>query len=205
MGYCTVDDVKQRMTGDQPAMSGAFDGVLASAIDEVSDMIDAEVRNLRGQGEGWTFLAGTPTVSRYTGRDAQLLLIDDSTEVTAVALLDDIGNLVQTLVLGTGYLLWPMNSLPITGLRRIGGRWPTTYGGVQVGRTPGYCTSLPLNIVDGTIKEVIRSYRGGQAGEDDRLGTTPYGTVIVSKALLQSTLRILNRYRYGGGMLRGPG
>jgi hypothetical protein len=75
---------------------------------------------------------------------------------------------------------------------------------VQVTRTPGYGLTTPYNVRGVAIQEVIRSYRGGQAGEDDRLGMSPFGSVIVSKALLQSSMRMLNRYRLGSAILRGP-
>jgi hypothetical protein len=203
--YCTLDDVKMRMTGDAPAMSADWDVTITDAIGMASDLIDAEVRQLRCQAEGWTFLPGTPTTRRYTGRDggASLLLIDDAVAVSSAALLDDSGNLIQTLTAGVDYLPSPINSLPITGLRRLHGLWPCNYGGVQVALTPGYGLVVPPNVVNAAIAEVIRAIKGGQAGEDDRLGVTPYGSVVTSKALLQSTVRMLSRYRYGGAILRG--
>ena len=203
--YCTVLDVKQRQTGDVPVQSGAFDATILDAIVEVSDLINGEVRNIRGEPEGWSFLPGTPTVSRYTGRDAQLLMINDSVAVSAVSVLDPFGTVLQALVSGRDYLPWPANSLPITGLIRVNGRWPSWYGGVSVSRTPGYGLSVPPNVRGAALAEVIRAIRAGQAGEDDRLGMTPFGSVVVSKALLQSTLRMLSRYRNGAGLLRGPG
>lgn len=203
--YCVLADVKTRMSGDVPTVSAAWDATITSAIAMVSDMIDAEVRNLRGQGEGWTFLPGTPTTRRYTGRDggSRLLPIDDATAITSVAILDTLGNVTQTLVLGTDYLVRPLNRLPITGLTLITGVWPWYPGGVRVALTPGYALTTPSNVQDATISEVIRTIRAGQAGEDDRLGLTPFGSVIVSKALLQSTVRMLYRYRDGAGVFRG--
>jgi hypothetical protein len=202
--YCDLLDVKQLMTGDVPVSSDAWDLTITNAIGQVSDLIDQEVRNMRGQPEGWSFLPGTDTASRYTGQGSPLLPIDDSVAVSGVSLLDDIGNSVQTLTLGRDYQPWPINDLPITGLRRISSRWPTNYAGVLVRRTPGYAMTTPPNVALATAQEVIRAIRGGQAGEDDRLGMSPFGSVIVSKALLQSTLRMLNRYRFAAGLLRGP-
>ena len=203
--YCSLSDVKQRMSGDAPVASAAWDATITSAIGMVTDTINQEVRQQRGQGEGWSFLPGTPTTRRYTaaGGGSDLLLIDDATAVSSVVILDSAGNLVQTLALNVDYLPAPMNTLPITGLRLTNGIWPWYAGGVRVGLTPGYGATLPPNVQDACIAEVIRSIRGGQAGEDDRLGITPYGSVIVSKALLQSTVRMLGRYRFGAGFLRG--
>jgi hypothetical protein len=200
--YCTVEDVKQRQSGDVPTNSDAFDLTMADAIAEVSDLINEEVRNVRGQGEGWSFLPGTRTTSRYTGKGAPLVLIDDSLEVISVAILDPMGNVIQTLVAGQDYLPYPLNGLPIVGLTRTSGVWPSYAGGVQVDRVPGYAYDTPPNVRKATIEEVIRAIRAGQAGVDDRLGMTPYGTLVVSKALLASTLRTCQRYRFGGGFMR---
>lgn len=200
----TVLEVKQRMSGDQPVMDGAYDTTIEDAIGQVTDLLNEEIRNLRGEPEGWTFVVGTPVVSRYTGRgNSPLLPINDSTAVSAVAILDPTGNVIKTLVAGTDYLPYPLNSLPITGLTAITCSWPTYTGAVQVSRTPGYAAAWPPNLALAAVEEVIRAIRAGQAGVDDRLGMTPYGTVVVSKALLQSTQRAIARYRYGGGVFRG--
>ena len=204
MGYCSLLDVKQLMTGDVPVQSSAFDATITNVIEQVSDLIDQEVRNLRGQPEGWSFLPGSDTASRYTGQGSPLLPIDDSVAVSGVSLLDDFGNVMQVLTVGRDYQPWPINDLPITALRRIAACWPSNYAGVLVNRTPGYGATTPPNVALATVQEVIRAIRGGQAGEDDRLGISPFGSVIVSKALLQSTQRMLARYRYGAGLLRGP-
>ena len=201
--YCTVEQVKQRETGDTPVASGAFDATIGDAITEIGDLIDREVRNLRGQGEGWSFLPGAPVTRRYTGNGSNLLLIDDAVQVTSVALLDANGNLIQTLTVNVDYLPYPLNGLPIIGLQLTHGIWPSYPGGVQVTLTPGYCNSLPPNITDACIEEVIRTIRAGQAGVDDRVGTTPFGSVVVSKALTQKTYRMLSQYRLGAGLLRG--
>lgn len=204
--YCTVEQVKQRMSGDVPVVSTAWDSVISDAIAEVSDLINEEVRNVRGQAPGWSFLPGVPVTSRYTGSagGSSLLLIGDSVAVSSVAILDPQGNLVQTLAYGADWLPWPLNGLPITGLQLLNGVWPWYPGAVQVGRTPGYGTALPSSVTSASIAEVIRAVRAGQAGEDDRLGMTPYGSVVVSKALLQSTMRMVQRYRLGSGLLGGP-
>lgn len=204
MGYCSLLDVKQLMTGDVPTSSDAWDTTIGNVIDQVTDLINAEVRNLRGQPEGWSFLPGTDTASRYTGQGSALLPIDDSVAVSGVSLLDDVGNVIQVLTLGRDYQPWPINNLPITALRRIAACWPSNYAGVLVNRTPGYGMTVPPNVALTAAQEVIRSIRGGQAGEDDRLGMSPFGSVVVAKALLQSTQRMLARYRYGAGLLRGP-
>jgi hypothetical protein len=141
--------------------------------------------------------------NRYTGRDSSLLIIDDFQSVESVRLIHPDGTLVRALTLGTDYLIYPMNSLPIVGLTRICGRWDDTPGGVSVTGNPGYCQTVPGNIHKACIEEVIRGVRGGSAGVDDRLGTEPFAQQTVTRAFLASTNRTLYRYRFGGGMMRG--
>ncbi len=208
---CTVLQVKQRMSGDVPNMGTDWDATIADAIVDASATIEEEVRLVRSQPEGWSFVPGSPTTRRYTGAagGSDLLPIDDAVAVTSVVLLDAAGNASQTLVAGTDYLPSPINSLPITGLRRVGGEWwPQSYGGVQVGITPGYFPSAAAvagDVVSAAIAETIRLVRAGQAGEDDRLGTAPFGEQTVAKALLASTWRMVRRYRLGSALLRGDG
>ena len=118
MGYCSLLDVKQLMTGDVPVQSSACDATITNVIEQVSDLIDQEVRNLRGQPEGWSFLPGSDTASRYTGQGSPLLPIDDSVAVSGVSLLDDFGNVMQVLTVGRDYQPWPINDLPITESER---------------------------------------------------------------------------------------
>jgi hypothetical protein len=202
---CTLAQIKQRLYADQPVMSGQFDAVLTDAIVEVTDMIVQEIRQQRGEPEGWTFLPGAPVTRRYTGvtGGSNLLLIDDAISVSSVTLLSPQGAVQQTLMLGTDYLPYPLNSTPIYGLRRLSGAfWPWDTGSVGVGMTPGYATSWPGNITAAAILEVIRGWRAGQAGVTDQLGINPDGTVILSKALLDSTVRMCRRYRAGFATLR---
>ncbi|MGH2512366.1 MAG: hypothetical protein ACRDGQ_06740 [Candidatus Limnocylindrales bacterium] len=294
------------MSGDVPVMSGAWDATIVGILAQVSDMIDEEIRNVRGQRPGWSILAAqayglalvsvsgpasgtftltsgasttvaiattataatvgaaldtilgvgnslvtgppggpwrvtyagtlsgaqpelvptstiTPATShaivenlipgtsatvtrRYSALSGgpSVVLIDDAVAVSAVSILDPAGNLVQTLAAGSDYLPFPLNGLPITGLMLTnGGAWPGYPGGVSVVLTPGFATSIPPNINRIALQEAIRNLRGAQAGEDDRLGMTPFGTVVVSKALLASTLLVCQNYRYGAGFLRG--
>jgi hypothetical protein len=203
---CTLLQVKQRMTGDAPVMDGSWDTTIGDAITMVTSLINEEVAEVRGQPEGWAFVTdGVPVTRRYTARGGTpLVLVDDAVAVAAVSILDKSGNTVQVLARGADWLPSPLNTLPITGLRLLNGLWPDTYAGVSVTLTPGYATVWPPDVVNAAIAEVIRTVRGGQAGEDDRLGITPFGSVVTSKALLQSTVRVLHRYRYGGVILRGP-
>ena len=69
--------------------------------------------------------------------------------------------------------------------------------------TPGFATAIPPNLERVAAMEVIRSLRSAQAGDDDRLGVTQYGSVVVSKALLSTTHRTIDNMRAGASFLRG--
>jgi hypothetical protein len=205
--YCSLADVKQRMSGDVPTMSTAFDNTITALITDISDTIDDEIRQLRAQPDGWTILPGSPTTRRYTGSPypgSDLLLIDDAVAVSSVALLDVTGNVVQTLVAGTDWLPFPLNTLPIIGLTMTRNRWPSNAGGVQVGLTPGYSATVPTDLKLATVDEVIRAYRSGLAGETDTVGIEPFRPQPLTRALLASTYRAIHRYRLGSSFLRSP-
>ena len=308
--YARLTEVRTRLAGDVAVTSGAWDGAIVDAIGQVSDLFDEEVRVVRGQGPGWSFLAAaaygvqlvscspagiatggtftltsgasttatiaynataatvqaalvtilgsgnvavtgapggpwtvtfsgtlsgeqpvlvpvssvTPTTAhavveelltgsadsvtrRYSGvpGGSSLVLIDDAVSVPAVSILDSTGTVAETLVADTDWLPYPLNGTPIVGLTRIGGNWPRNPGGVSVTLRPGFGLTLPRNVNKDVIQETIRNLRAAQAGEDDRLGVTPYGSVVVSKALLSSSLRTIGNYRLGSGFLRRAG
>jgi hypothetical protein len=147
--------------------------------------------------------AAATVTRRYSSRGTALLPIDDCTAVSAVRLTDSSGATVQALAAGTDYLAWPLDGLPIEGLRLVRGCWPTTPGGIAVDMTPGFATAIPANLERVAAMEVIRSLRSAQVGDDDRLGVTQYGSVVVSKALLSTTLRAIDKMRAGASLLRG--
>jgi len=301
--YATLAAFRSRLSGDTPVMSGAWDETIVDILAQVSDVIDEEVRNLRGQPPGWSFLASsaygvqvvsisgkatgtftltsgssttvaidaaasaatvqaaldtilgsgnsvvtgapggpwtvtfagtltgaqdvlvpvstfTPTTAhavveeivtgsvdsvtrRYTGTSgSDLVLIDDCVSVSAVSILTATGAVAQTLTLNTDYVTVPLQGSPIIGLRLTYGTWPGYPGGVSVTMRPGFGLTIPPSITRVALQEAIRGYRGAQAGEDDRLGLTPFGSVAVSKALLASSARTLSRFRLGAGFLR---
>lgn len=177
--YCTLLDVKYRLTGDVPNMGTDFDTTIGSIIPMVSGEFDREIALVRGQrypgyviangafvGQSWTPTSPQPTATRrYTGKGwTSLLLIDDAVSVSSVALLDAGGNVIQTLVLGIDYLPQPLNDTPIVGLRSLQGAWPNTYGGVQVTLVPGLMATLSDDIHNACIEEVAQVYLSSQAG-----------------------------------------
>ena len=211
--YCTLDDIRTRLAGDVPNMDASFDAQITALIVDVSDGINSEVQAMRAQPEGWSFVASTtPVTRRYTGYPGgtDFLLIDDAVSVTSVVLLDQQGNLQQTLVLGQDYLPWPLNTLPIIGLKALvgsagstwNGYWPQWYGGIQITMITGYGLVVPPDLHDVAVTETIRAYESARAGENDAVGVGPLGTIVVSKAFTDKSRRILNRYSNRMGWFR---
>ena len=196
--YTTVADVKARLSGDTPTMSGAWDGVLASIISQVSAEIDREVKTRRGIRGAWSFVAiETATEKRYRRRYSSLYLpIDDCIEVTAV---DDDGT---ALVEGTDYEVEPLNDAPYIGLTRIVGAWSPPPRLITVTAKWGFAETLPTDVAKSAEVEVIRSYLGARAGYDDRIGMTPFGRAVTARAFTDETRTMLNAYRQGGGFMR---
>ena len=180
------------LTGDQPTIVATDTFLGPQGASSTSQVLVEEL----------TAGSVASVTNRYTGRGSSLLIVDDFQSIETVRLVNPDGTLVRALTLGTDYLIYPLNSLPIVGLTRICGRWGDTPGVVSVTGNPGYCQTVPGNIHKACIEEVIRGIRGGSAGVDDRLGTEPFAQQTVSRAFLASTNRTLYRYRFGGGLMR---
>lgn len=194
--YCTLGDVKHRLSGDVANMGSDFDTAITDIITMVSSEFDREVAQVRGQiYPGFTVVGGgTAVARRYTGTTfSSLLLIDDAVEVTAVALLDQTGNVQQTLVSGTDYLPDPLNSLPITGLRLTWGWWPSIYGGVRVTLKPGIMSAISDDLHNSCIEESAAVYLSSQASG-----------VMTPKWVTDRMSLLVESYRYGAGFLRSP-
>ena len=198
--YCTLSDVKQRLSGDIPNMGTEYDSTITAKCMEVRRIIDRNVAKARGIRNRWSFIAdGAATVRRFTPRSwTDLLLIDDCVEVTSVT-VDGIA-----LVVNVGYVTEPLQGTPIVGLRLAqGGWWSRTPGGNAVGARWGFATATPEDVREVAIIEVIRSYRGDQAGNNDVIGVTPFGTPITTKAFSSKMRELVQDYSYGGAALRG--
>jgi len=202
--YTNADDVKKRLAGDIPslAMSDAFDATIAAKVTEVSADIDRLVKVARGVKGDWSFLADTEaTVRQFMARGGQMLPIDDCVEVDQVTLLNMDGSAMQDLSSPFDYVLEPIQGTPIVGLMRMQGVWGR-YSLVAVTAKWGYATSIPPDVTEAAIIEIIRSYLSDRAGNDDRLGLTPFGSVITAKAYTSKVMELVSDYSYGGGSLR---
>jgi hypothetical protein len=131
----------------------------------------------------------------------KILFIDDCVQVTQAVLYGP-GGTVKYLTEGVDYLGWPMNSVPLEGLFSLGDNWPDLPYRVEVEGVWGYATSVPEDVREATIIEVIRSYLSDQAGNDDRLGMTPYGSVVTTKAFTSKVWQLVNDYQHAEGFIR---
>lgn len=123
----------------------------------------------------------TPTPSLY----GFLLPIDDAVEVNQVT-VD--GSVVD-------WQPYPLSQLPVVGLKPTAAsdwtEWPSL---VEVTARWGYSVEVPADVRECTVLEVIRAYYAAQAGNDDRLGMTPFGSVTTAKAWTDKTMKLKDNY-----------
>lgn len=201
--YCTLDAVKKRLSGDGINMSADWDDVVSAKIPEVSADIDRMVGQARGATSPWSFLADSVASERlFLAKPGgpPLLPIDDCVAVTAVALITSSGVVSRTLALTTDYRPVPMQGTPIIALRRSAG-WPEYPQLVGVTARWGYADALLADVRKATIVEVIRSYLGDRGGNNDTLGITPFGSLMMSKAYTSLLRQVVSDYgRATGGL-----
>ena len=194
--YCSLLDVKRRMTGDVPNMGPEFDQQIIGIISRLSAEFDREVRLARGQAQGWTFLApvayGTQLVmlsgsQPITG--GTFTLTSGASTTVAIAYNASAATVQAALVtiLGGGNVV-------VTGAP--GGPWTVTFAGALSGLQPlligsssltttptGGLTGVPVQrLVDGAATSVTRRYTGRLVNRLD-----------IDDAVSVSTVQILDR------------
>jgi len=197
--YATPDDVKSNLTGDTPNFSGNWTTTLTSIIADVQSELDNEVIQGRGITAAWSFVADSAASARqFTGRRGNRgwLAIDDCVSISSVT-----ENGIA-LVAGVDYITDPIQGTPIVGLVRLNGSWSFGPGAITVVAKWGYAITCPGDVHRATITESIRVFLANRAGNDDRLGITPFGQVVTSKAFTNRTLRLISRYSRAGGIPR---
>ena len=204
--YCTPTDVRTRLAGDIPNMGTEYDAVLAAKCDEVTADINRMVAQARGISGAWSFVADTTATERLfmaPAGNVRLLPIDDCVEITRVAIYSSTGSLVRTLTAGTDYLPTPVNgALPITGLLMISGAWSEMPYRIGVTMRPGYGLLLGPDVREAAAIEVVRSFIGDRAGQNDTIGMTPFGSIIVAKAFTSKLRQLVSDYSMGAGFMR---
>ena len=128
-------------------------------------------------------------------------MIDDCVSIESVSYFGSPGASAQLLTPGTDYLTAPMTGVPIVALRKVNGRWPPR-AQIIVSATWGFGTVIPLDVREVAIIETIRSYLGDRAGNDDRLGMTPFGAVTYTKAFTSKMTQLIEDYTFGGVLRR---
>ena len=175
-------DFAGSLSGPQPAMTGYATTDALGATVTVQKVI-AGVAQVPSERE---FIA-TPDLHGDT-----ILPIHACVEVVDVVLH---GSSDQSLVRGTHYLTWPLNGTPVEALKLLGVSalqpWPTRYG---VLARWGWAEEVLEDVRETAIIEVIRSLLGDAAGNDDRLGTTPFGSVVTAKAFTSKFRELIDDY-----------
>lgn len=199
--YCSRDDVKKRLAGDGVNISDSFDLVLSDKCTEVSADIDRMVAQARNQPDGWSFIADQVASERFfrARPGSPFLPIDDCVAISAVKLYSTPGHLSRALTAMTDYQPVPLQGTPIIAITSdalLG--YPALIG---VTSRWGYGEEPRTDVRKAAIVEVIRSYLGDRGGNDDRLGITPFGSLMMSKAYTSLLNRLVADYgRVTGGI-----
>lgn len=124
----------------------------------------------------------------------ELLVIDDCVEVQDVRVYGADGTVVKTMTRGTDYLPFPLRGLPVEALKIMSGSWPEWPSTIGVVSRWGHRLAVPEDVREATVIEVIRGHFAAQANNDDRLGTTPFGSVITAKAFTSKFKELVSDY-----------
>ena len=119
-----------------------------------------------------------PTPDAY----GRIIPIDDCVDIQSVTIYNASGSATQTLSVPGDCRPYPTRGLPYQGMKSTGITWPEWPSTVGVVARWGHAYQVPKDAQEGVVIEVIRAHFAGQAGNDDRLGMTPFGKVITSKA-----------------------
>lgn len=111
-----------------------------------------------------------------------LLPIDDCVEVVEVKTYNQDGTTASVLAPNADYRTMPLRGLPVEALRSSTVAWPLWPMTVGVIARWGMRDAVPEDVREVAVIEVIRGHLAALAGNDDRLGMTPFGSVITAKA-----------------------
>lgn len=126
-----------------------------------------------------------------------IMEIDDCLDVSDVVLYGSDGVTVsRSLAPYVDYYPWPLNRRPTQALKFTSAssgqvEWPRNYG---VRARWGYGDEIPTDVREATVIEVVRSHLAGIAGQDDRIGMTPYGSVMTTKAFTSKVKDLMTDY-----------
>jgi len=204
MSIVTATEIKARLTGDTPNFSAGWDAVLQDIADQVTAEVDREIGKARGVRGAFSLLSGSTAAERLfsTGPRTRIYLpIDDCTSITSIRLVTRPSGAVRSLVVNTDWIAEA--TAPIVGVYNVNGGWPADMIlGVGVTAKWGMFTTAPLDYKDVILMESIREYLAVRAGNDDRVGSHVFGTVIISKAFSSKTQATIASYGYGGAQAR---
>jgi len=166
--FCTVGEVKQRWSGDQPTLSNARDQDILDEIVDITDSIEQEIRASRGEGEGWSFLAasdyGTQVVSVAGSSVTGTFTLTFNATTSAAISVSANAATVQTQ---TDAICGGGNTV-VTG--PPGGPWTIVYAGTLTGAQPAFTAAWSLvpstaqilveQTITGSASSVTRRYTG---------------------------------------------
>lgn len=183
-GPYTIDFAGTRI-GPQPAFTGRASFDQADASITVLPMIQG-VDSIPSERQF------RPTPAAY----GRTMMIDDAVEIVAVSVYSAGGSLYSVLT-EAEFRRYPLRGLPVEGLKHVVGDWPEEPD-YTIGVTArwGHALEIPEDVREGATIEAIRSHFSGLAGNDDRIGVTPFGKIMTSKAYTSKFHQLSQDYGY---------
>lgn len=172
-----------RASVDRSDTDTTRDGYLRSCLEAASRGIDAYCGR-----QFWRDRAATARTYRTAGRvdasdcDGELLLVDDVATASGLIVEAGAGTSYTTLTLTTDFETDPDNAIvkrkPITGLRRVTGRW-LTFRSVRVTAVWGW-PAIPAQVVQATQMQAARLYKR-RSSPEGVTGNAEWGVVRLSR------------------------
>lgn len=176
-GPWTVD-FAGTLVGYQPTIEGQASVTPSDATIVVLPMIDG-VPVLAAE----RFFRPTPALYGHT------LVIDDCLEILTVRGLDASGSEIAI----PDWHEYPLRGTPIEGLKGDDD-WPEYPSRIGVSARWGHSATIPADVREAASIEAVRSHLAAIAGNDDRIGVTPFGKVMTSKAFTSKTHDLVQTY-----------
>lgn len=152
-------------------IDSSFSANITTWIDAVTKYIERYT--------GRVFETGVSAIKSYDGNGQQELMIDDTIAISKVEVLDDNGNVDETLTAGLGgdYLTYPINTTPKNSIKltdtAVYNVFPKGKQNIRITATWGYASTIPADIELVATKLVAAIVQKGLKGGEiasERLG-----------------------------------
>lgn len=181
--YCDAAEIKAVMP-DVP-WGTSYDTLLGTLATRASRLFDAAAG--RQPGEFATGTAGT--VRYFDGSGGSCLWVDEMSAAPQKVEVAETGNPTELTTWATNdYIVWPYNNPPYTKLEvelQYGTKsvWPAFRRAVKITAPWGFSASVPDDLKQGVITQVVRWFKRGQQGFQDAGAIEELGKLMYVKKL----------------------